>query len=81
MVCARIFREVANLNKSGKHYYWNDERLLQEPLEAFDVDSLTLLEFVMAVEEACAVELDEDDISRCKSLSDLVQLVRAARRR
>jgi acyl carrier protein len=35
----------------------------KEPLEAFQVDSLTLLEFVMAVEEEFNVEIDEDEVS------------------
>ena len=77
--CARIFREVAGLNNSSEHRGWSDARLLQEPLEALDVDSLALLEFVMAVEDAYAVELDEDDVNRCENLDDLVQLVMAAR--
>ncbi len=37
--------------------------MLQEPLEALEVDSLTLLEYVMAVEEAFNVELDEDEVN------------------
>lgn len=77
--CARIFRDVAGLNDSSEHYGWSDDRLLQEPLEALEVDSLTLLEFVMAVEEAYTVELDEDDVNRCENVGDLVQLVTAAR--
>ena len=77
--CARIFREVAGLNDFAKHFGWSDDRLLQEPLEAFEIDSLTLLEFVMAVEEAYGIELDEDDVNRCANVGDLVQLVTAAR--
>jgi acyl carrier protein len=77
--CARIFRDVAGLNNSSEHCRWSDERLLKEPLEALEVDSLTLLEFVMAVETAYDVELDEDDVNRCGTVGDLVQLVVAAR--
>ena len=77
--CARIFRDIADLKNSKTHFAWSDERLLQEPLEALQVDSLTLLEYVMAVEEAYAVELDEDDVNRCENVDDLVQLVTAAR--
>ena len=76
--CARIFRDVAGLNNSSEHHGWSDERLLKEPLEALEVDSLTLLEFVMAVETAYDVELDEGDVNRCGNVSDLVQLVLAA---
>jgi acyl carrier protein len=78
-VCARIFRHVADLKYSQTHFTWNDERLLQEPLEAFQVDSLTLLEFVMAVEEEFNVEIDEDEVNACTNVGDLVRLVTAAR--
>jgi acyl carrier protein len=77
--CVRIFREVADLKNSKTHYAWSDEQVMQEPLEALDVDSLTLLEYVMAVEEAFNVELDEDDVNGCETVGDLVQLVVAAR--
>jgi len=51
----------------------------KEPLEAFQVDSLTLLEFVMAVEEEFNVEIDEDEVNACTNVGDLVRLVTAAR--
>ena len=50
----------------------------KEPLEAFQVDSLTLLEFVMAVEEEFNVEIDEDEVNACTNVGDLVRLVTAA---
>lgn len=77
--CAKIFRDVADLKNSKTHFAWSDERLLQEPLEALEVDSLSLLEYVMAVEEAFNVELDEDEVNACGNVADLVQLVEAAR--
>ena len=77
--CARIFRDIAGLNNSSKHFGWSDERLLEEPLKEFEVDSLTLLEFVMAVETAYGVELDEGDVNSCRSVGNLVQLVVIAR--
>ena len=43
------------------------------------MDSLTLLEYVMAVEEAFNVELDEDEVNACGNVADLVQLVEIAR--
>ena len=51
---------------------------MQEPLEALEVDSLTLLEYVMAVEEAFNVELDENEVNACGNIPDLVQLVETA---
>ena len=78
--CAKIFREVTGLGDSSEHFGWSDERLLNEPLEALDlVDSLTLLMFVMKVEEEFDIELDEDDVNRCTNVPDLVALVAAAR--
>ena len=77
--CARIFRDVTGLKNSKTHFGWSDEQLLKEPLEALDVDSLTLLEFVTAVEEAYNVELDEDNVNGCENVGDLARLVAAAR--
>ena len=79
MGCTRIFRDVVGLKNSSEHFDWSDERLLEEPLEALNVDSLTLLEFVMAVETAYNIELDEADVNRCSNVGDLVQLVVTAR--
>jgi len=77
--CAEIFKEITGLENSSTHFSWTDEKLLGEPLEALGVDSLTLLEFVMAVENTYDVELDEEDVNRCKNVGDLVALVAAAR--
>jgi acyl carrier protein len=77
--CARIFRDIADLTNSKTHSAWSDERLLQEPLEALEVDSLTLLEYVMAIEEAFKVELDENEVNACGNVADLAQLVEIAR--
>ena len=77
--CARIFREIVALYETSKYDNWTDERLLREPLEVFNLDSLTLLEYVMTVEEAYGIELNEDDVNRCEAIGDLVKLVAAAR--
>jgi acyl carrier protein len=73
--CARIFRDIADLTNSKTHFAWSDERLLQEPLEALEVDSLTLLEYVMAI---IKVELDENEVNACGKVADLAQLVEIA---
>jgi hypothetical protein len=39
-----------------------------EPLETFDADSLTLLEFIMEVESAYDVELNEADVNACRTI-------------
>ncbi len=61
------------------HFGWSDEKLLSEPLESLDVDSLTLLEYVMEVENAYNVILDEEEVNHCKNVGDLVRLVATAR--
>ena len=77
--CAQIFRDVTGLINSQVHFEWSDERLLSESLDALGVDSLTLLEWVMKVETAYGVELDEEAVNLCTNVGDLVALVIAAR--
>jgi acyl carrier protein len=76
--CAKIFREVSGLEESSIYCDWSDERLLNEPLESFDIDSLALLEFIMNVETAYNVELDEEQVNRCRKIADIVALVVAS---
>jgi acyl carrier protein len=71
--CARIFREVVGLPTL------DEARLLAEPFEAIDVDSLTLLDFVMQVEDAYGVELDEAAVNNCRTIGELAAIVAAAR--
>jgi acyl carrier protein len=78
--CARIFREVISLSHPIHVTAWKDARLLAEPLEAIDVDSLSLLDFVMQVEDAYGVELDEAAVSNCRTIRELAALVATAER-
>jgi acyl carrier protein len=78
--CARIFRDVVGIAHSVPVISWDDERLLTEPLEAIDVDSLTLLDFVMQVESTYNVELDEAEVNSCRTLGELAALVNAAKK-
>ena len=78
--CARIFRDVVGIAHSVPVRSWDDSRLLAEPLEAIDVDSLTLLDFVMRVESAYDVELDEAEVNSCRTLGELAALVTAAKK-
>jgi len=71
----QIFREVIGLTT------WDDTRLLAEPLDALKVDSLTLLDFVMQVEDAYDVALDEDAVQRCRTIGELAEMVAAERNR
>ena len=59
---------------------WDDARLLVEPMEALDVDSLTLLEFIMQVESDYDVELDEAAVNACRNIAELAALVTTAKR-
>lgn len=77
--CAKIFREVSGLGNSSTHFAWSDEELLKAQFDALGVDSLVLLEFVMEVENAYNVSLNEEDVNRCERVADLVALVAAAR--
>jgi acyl carrier protein len=70
---------VSGLADSSTYFKWSDERLLIEPLEAFGIDSLTLLEFAVEVENAYNVALEEEDVNLCNNVGDLVSLVAAAR--
>jgi acyl carrier protein len=76
--CAEIFREAISLSHPIHIEGWDDGRLLAEPLEAIDVDSLTLLELVMRVEDAYGIELNEAAVNDCRTIGELVTLVTAA---
>jgi len=78
--CARIFREAVGVGHTVPVASWDDARLLSEPLEAIDVDSLVLLEFVMKVESAYDVELDEAEVNSCRTIGELAALVIVAKK-
>jgi acyl carrier protein len=77
--CARIFRGVISTTHPINVEVWDDARLLAEPLEVIDVDSLTLLDFVMQVEDAYGIELDETAVNRCHTLGELAATVATAK--
>jgi Phosphopantetheine attachment site len=76
--CVLIFREIAGLQYPGLTSSWSDSRLLAEPLEAMNIDSLTRLEFIMKVESAFNVELDEAAVNACRTISEFAALLSAA---
>jgi acyl carrier protein len=78
--CARILREVLSTTRPNSVADWNDERLLAEPLEAIDIDSLSLLDFAMQIEDAYSIELDEAAVRRCRTIREVAELVAAAKR-
>jgi acyl carrier protein len=73
--CLRIFREMMGLAHIINVEKWGDARLLVEPLDAIDVDSLTLLEFVMQIEDAYGVDLDEAAVDSCDTISELSAII------
>jgi len=76
--CVHIFREIAGVQYAGLISGWSDSRLLAEPLAAMNIDSLTRLEFIMKVESAFNVELDEAAVNACGTISEFAALLRAA---
>jgi acyl carrier protein len=77
--CVSIFREVVGIAHPVQISDWDDARLLQAPFESIEVDSLTLLDFVMQVESAYDIELDEAAVNACSTIRELATLVVAAR--
>jgi acyl carrier protein len=78
--CVRIFREVIGLQNPDLVSTWDDNRLLAEPLETIDIDSMSRLDYIMRVENAYDIELDEADVNACRSIRELAALVAAASR-
>lgn len=76
-VCVGIFRAAIDLTFSQKGAGISDAEILSNPIETFELDSLETMEFIMNIEDRFNVELDEEAVNSCKSLSDLVQLVDA----
>ena len=77
-VCAELFREISGLVDSSIYYSWSNERLLAKPVKELDVDSLALLEFVMAVENRYNIELDDARVQACRTVGELCALVEVA---
>ena len=76
--CVDIFRTIVGLQDPNLMSAWTDDRLLGDPLEAMNIDSLTRLEFIMRVENAYDVELDEAAVNACGTLREFAALVTAA---
>ena len=76
--CIRLFRETAGLQNPELVATWDDERLLSARLDVVDLDSLSQLEFIMRVESAYGIELNEADVNACSTIGEIAALVRAA---
>ena len=80
LACADLFLAATGLKNPDKGGGLTAAQILSAPLESFGLDSLTTMEFVMAVEERFPVELDEKAIlDQCRSVGDLATLVAEAR--
>jgi acyl carrier protein len=77
---AAFAREIVDLENPGLVSAWDDDKLLAEPLETIYLDSVSRLEYIMRVENAYNVELDEADVNACRSIRELAALVVAASR-
>jgi hypothetical protein len=77
--CVAIFRNLVGHAHSVPIMEWDNARLLGTPIDALDLDSLTVLEFVMEIESTYDVELNEASVNACQSIRDLAALVSAAK--
>ena len=73
--CVEIFRDVVGVAHTVQISGWDDMKLLNASLESMEIDSLTLLDFVMKVESAYDIELDEAAVNSCRTIEDLSKLV------
>lgn len=74
--CAEIFRTLNGLALVPGDDSLGDREIIARPIESFDMDSLSVMEYVMAVEDRFEVELDELAVHRCGTIADLAALVR-----
>jgi acyl carrier protein len=73
-----VFRDAIIQAQSGAHTPVSDIELLNTKIVDLKFDSLEKLEVIMKIEDAFEVMLDEGAVSKCNTVSDLVNLVRVA---
>jgi acyl carrier protein len=73
--CARIFRHTAGLENMAEYAKLTDKNLADARFDQFAIDSLAFKEFIMDVETAFSVELDENAVDRCSTIADIAALV------
>jgi acyl carrier protein len=78
-VCVAIFRQVTGLDLSQRGAEISDAKILSDPIDSFEIDSLETMEFIMGVEDRFDVQLDEEAVNACSNVGDLVKLVVATR--
>jgi len=77
--CVAVFRKVTDLGDDPRVAKLDLDGMLVHPIDSFDIDSLTTMEFIMGVEEEFGVELDEGRVNACGCIGDIAALVRGAR--
>ena len=74
--CAAIFRKLTALGDSKHGHSLSDQDLLTQPFETLEIDSLSIMEYVMAIEDRFEVVLDEVAVQQCQTIGELAALVR-----
>jgi acyl carrier protein len=67
---------VDEIRKQAVGNELESEALLATPLEALDIDSLSMLEVVMNIEERYDIRIDESALDECSTLKEVAALVR-----
>lgn len=74
--CAAIFRKLTAIGHTAEGHALSDHDLLTRPFESFEVDSLSVMEYIMAIEDRFDVVLDEVAVQQCQTIAQLAELVR-----
>lgn len=74
-ICAEIFLELTGYDDRADVSSRSESELLATPMESFGLDSLSTMEFIMAVENRFDVSLDENEVNRCATIGELAGLV------
>lgn len=72
--CVAIFRDLHRISDRPEHFGITDEAVATTPIEEFALDSLAVMELVMAIENEFDVSLDEDEVTSCATLGELAAL-------
>lgn len=53
----------------------NDFGLDQDLVEEYEIDSISLLDFFMTIEDEFDIEFDDDELEKLKTANDIIDLV------
>ena len=77
--CIEVFKQTTGMKHTASGDAMADAEILAKPIGDFDIDSLETMEFIMGVAERFGVQLDEEAVNRCATISELAALVTASR--